>query len=163
MAPAQLVVFIEKQAGECMTPSPSEERNWSQKGHAPYCVCTSGERSKHFIEDMNFETRQRFGTRPPSEQNKTRLTCQVSTMGSTCLHWSLPSFLYRLLTPLEYYFRVISTRTGMVAAWSLGENHPTLWLEWVLFPCWCLDIVKIDKTPLSYFNLGGLGALFWGT
>jgi len=34
MAPAQLVVFIEKQAGECMTPSPSEERNWSQKGHA---------------------------------------------------------------------------------------------------------------------------------
>jgi len=32
MAPAQLVVFIEKQAGECMTPSPSEERIWSQKG-----------------------------------------------------------------------------------------------------------------------------------
>jgi len=31
MAPAQLVVFIEKHAGECMTPSPSEERNWSQK------------------------------------------------------------------------------------------------------------------------------------
>jgi len=32
-----------------------------------------------------------------------------------------------------------------------GENHPTLWLEWVfLFPCWCLDIVKIDKTPLIY-------------
>ena len=38
MAPAQLVVFIEKQAGECVTPSPSEERNWSQKGPAP-CVC----------------------------------------------------------------------------------------------------------------------------
>jgi len=51
MAPAQLVVFIEKQAGECVTPSPSEERNWSQKGHAPYCVCTCGERSKHFIEN----------------------------------------------------------------------------------------------------------------
>jgi len=50
MAPAQLVVFIEKQAGECVTPSSSEERNWSQKGHAP-CVCTCGERSKHFIED----------------------------------------------------------------------------------------------------------------
>jgi len=32
MAPAQLVVFIEKQAGECMTPSLSEERIWSQKG-----------------------------------------------------------------------------------------------------------------------------------
>jgi len=50
MAPAQLVVLIEKQAGESVTPSPSEERNWSQKGHAP-CVCTCGERSKHFIED----------------------------------------------------------------------------------------------------------------
>jgi len=48
MAPAQLVVLIEKQAGECMTPSPSKERNWSQKEPAP-CVC---ERSKHFIEDM---------------------------------------------------------------------------------------------------------------
>ena len=36
-APAQLVVFIEKQAGACMTPSPSEEGSWSQKGHVP-CV-----------------------------------------------------------------------------------------------------------------------------
>jgi len=26
-----------------------------------------------------------------------------------------------ILTP------VISTRTGVVAKWSLGENHPTLW------------------------------------
>jgi len=51
MAPTQLVVFSEQQAGECMTPSPSEEKNWSQKGPAP-CVCTYGERSKHFIEDM---------------------------------------------------------------------------------------------------------------
>jgi len=51
MAPVQLVVFIEKQAGECMTTSPSEERNWSQKGPAP-CVRTCDERSKHFIEDM---------------------------------------------------------------------------------------------------------------
>ena len=34
-----------------MTPSPPEERNWSQKGHAPCCVGTCGERSKHFIED----------------------------------------------------------------------------------------------------------------
>jgi len=50
MAPAQLVVFTEKQVGECVTPAPSEERKWSQKGHAP-CVCTSGERSKHFIEE----------------------------------------------------------------------------------------------------------------
>jgi len=50
MAPAEIVVFTEKQAGECVMPSPSEKRNWSQKGHAP-CVCTCGERSKHFIED----------------------------------------------------------------------------------------------------------------
>jgi len=35
MALAQLVVFIEKHAGECMTYSPPEERNWSQKGFAP--------------------------------------------------------------------------------------------------------------------------------
>jgi len=35
MAPAQLAVFIGKQAGERMTLSPSEERNWSQKGPAP--------------------------------------------------------------------------------------------------------------------------------
>ena len=51
MAPAQIVVFMEKQAGKCVTPSPSEERNCSQKGHAPCCVCTCGVRSKHFIED----------------------------------------------------------------------------------------------------------------
>ena len=136
-----------------MTPSPSEERNWSQKGpaprggarggargplppkilpgppsgppkirylsvglflkvlhrpltaplvaklappvapqmkmsvSAPACTaCTCGERSKHFIDDMNFETRQRCGTCPPSKQDKTRFTCQLPTMGSTCLH-----------------------------------------------------------------------------
>jgi len=45
MAPAQLVVFIEKQAGECMTPYPSKERNRSQKGPAPCCVWTCGEMS----------------------------------------------------------------------------------------------------------------------
>jgi len=31
-------------------------------------------------------------------------------------------------TPLEHQPRVISTLTGVVATWSLGENHPTLWL-----------------------------------
>jgi len=51
MAPAQLVVFTEKQAGECMTPSPSKEKSWSRKEPVPG-VCTCGERSKHFIEDM---------------------------------------------------------------------------------------------------------------
>jgi len=56
---------------------------------------------------MNFEIRQRCGTCSPSKQNETRFACQLPTMGSTCLHWSL---------------------TGVVATWSLGENHPTLWL-----------------------------------
>ena len=41
MAP-QLVIFIEKQAGECMTPSLSEERKWSQKEPAS-CACTCDE------------------------------------------------------------------------------------------------------------------------
>jgi len=51
---------------------------------------------------MNFETRQRCGTCPPSKQSKTKFMCQLSTMGSPCPHWSLSSFLHRLLTPLEY-------------------------------------------------------------
>jgi len=125
IAPAQLVVFIEKQAEECVTPFPSEQRNWSQKGHVP-CVCTCGERSKHFIEDdepcvscyelkflelwlnqkglalvvcalavkgqsifmrtRTLRSNTRCGTCPPSKQNKTRFTCQLPTMGSTCLH-----------------------------------------------------------------------------
>jgi len=53
MAPAQLVIFIEKQAGEYMASSPAQERNWSQKRTVPCRVCICGERSKHFIEDMN--------------------------------------------------------------------------------------------------------------
>jgi len=43
IAPAQLVVFIEKQAGECMTPSPSEKRNWSQKGRARCALVVKGQ------------------------------------------------------------------------------------------------------------------------
>jgi len=49
MAPAQLVVFIEEEAGECMTPSPSEEEIGVRRACT---VCTCCERSKHFIEDM---------------------------------------------------------------------------------------------------------------
>jgi len=52
MAPAQLVVFIEKQAAECMTPSPSEKRIWSWRRPALCCMRTCGARSKHFMEDM---------------------------------------------------------------------------------------------------------------
>ena len=43
MAPAQLVVLIEKRAGECMTPCPSEERNWSQKGPALFTLVVKGQ------------------------------------------------------------------------------------------------------------------------
>ena len=49
MAPAQLVVFIEKQVGECMTPSHSEKENGARKGlhrvHLQWKI-------KAFIEDM---------------------------------------------------------------------------------------------------------------
>jgi len=72
--------------------------------------------------------------------------------------------------------RVISTRTAVVATWSLGENHPTLWLlvsvslGWIspdvmvrvscLFPRWYLDIVQINKTPLIYsFHISIWGGL----
>jgi len=43
MAPGQLVVLIEKQAGECITPSPSEERNCSQKEPAPCALVVKGQ------------------------------------------------------------------------------------------------------------------------
>ena len=43
MAPAQLVVFMEKQAGECMTPSPLEERNWSLTGPVPWALVVKGQ------------------------------------------------------------------------------------------------------------------------
>jgi len=52
LVPVQLVVFIEKEAGECMAPSPSDERIWSWKRPVPCCVCTCGARSKHFIDEM---------------------------------------------------------------------------------------------------------------
>jgi len=51
MAPTQLVVFIEKQAGECMTPSPSKERIGARKSLHLVCALAV-KRSKHFIGDM---------------------------------------------------------------------------------------------------------------
>ena len=38
MAPAQRVVFIEKQVGECVTPCSSEERNWRKGMHLVVCA-----------------------------------------------------------------------------------------------------------------------------
>jgi len=112
-----------------MAPSPSEETNWSQKGPAPCCACTCGKRSKHFIEDMNFETRQRCGTCPPSKQDKTRFTCELPTMGEHLVALITFKFSAKITYTPGILTPVISTRTGVVAAWSLGENHPTLWLE----------------------------------
>jgi len=43
MASAQLVVLIEKHAGECMTPSPLEERNWIQYRPAPGALVVKGQ------------------------------------------------------------------------------------------------------------------------
>jgi len=75
----------------------------SQKRLAPCCACTCGKRSKHIIEDMNFETRQRCGTCPVNK-------------------FHAPTHTHGILTPGD------STQTGVVATWSLGENHPMLWL-----------------------------------
>ena len=49
MAPTQLVVFIEKQAGECMTPTSSEKRIGARKGLHRAHVWG---KVKGFIEDL---------------------------------------------------------------------------------------------------------------
>ena len=79
MASAQLVAFIEKQAGECVTPSPSIT-------HTP-----------------------------------------------------------GILTSDDFY----PDRSGdhVVPTW---KSPDVVVIVSFLFPCWCLDIVKIDKTPLIY-------------
>jgi len=66
-----------------------------------------------------------------AQRNEVHVPTASANDGSTSQHWSLSSFLQRLLTPLEYQPPVISIRTGVVNTWSLGENYPTLWLEWV--------------------------------
>jgi len=74
-----------------------------------------------------------------------------------------------ILTPGDFY----PDRSGghMVPRWkspdvmvsvSSGESHPTLWLVSFLFPSWCLDIAKIDKTPLIYsFHISIWGDLYF--
>jgi len=109
---------------------------------------------------MNFETRQRCGTCPPSKWGS-RATTAGANNWSTCWHWSLSSFLQRLLTPLEYQPPVISRSGGhVVPRWKPPDVMVRVSF---LFPCWCLDIVKIDKTAVFIFQLGGgLAALFGG-
>ena len=170
MVPAQLVVFIEKQAGKCMTPSPSKGRSWSQKEPAACCVCTCGKRPRHFIEDMKLwdQTTLWNLSTIKTEHNEVHVPTASANDESTCRHWSLSSFLQRLITPLDYQPPVISTWTGVVATWCLGKNLPTLWLERVFcFPVNALTLYKLKKLHLfsllfSCFNLGGLGALFGG-
>ena len=153
---------------------------------------------------MNFETRQRcaYGTCPPSKQKKTRLTCQLPTMGRTWLHWSLSSFLQRLLithtpgilTPgdfqpdrsgdhvvprwkspdvmvdCEFGWKSHDIMVSVSSRWKsphvlVSESSGWKSLDVMvrvsfLFPSWCLDIVKIDKTPLIYsFNISICGGL----
>jgi len=77
---------------------------------------------------MNFfESRQRCGSCPPSKQNKTRFTC------ASCQRWGahvcidhIHVFCKDYSHPWNTNPRVIFTRTGVMATWSLGENHPTL-------------------------------------
>jgi len=48
---------------------------------------------------------------------------------------------------------------------SWGEIPPRCGKSEFLFPCWCLDIVKIDKTPLIFsFNIsiGGAWSIVYG-
>ena len=138
MAPAQLVVFMEKQAGECMTRSPLEERNWSLTGPVPWalvvkgqsvlsgtwwtlCFCFAGWISWKYRlakkglllvvralvvkgQSMVWRTwtlRPDNVVEPVHHQNRTKRgsRAQLPTMGSTCLHWSLSSFLQNYSQP----------------------------------------------------------------
>jgi len=51
-----------------------------QKNLAPSCACTCGKRPKHFIEDMNFETRQRLWNLSiiKTEQNEVHVSTDMS-------------------------------------------------------------------------------------
>jgi len=107
---------------------------------------------------------------PVHHQNRTkrgsRANCHSAHDGSTCRHWSLSSFLQRLFTPLEYQPPVISTGTGVVATWYLGENHPTLWLDWLFcFPVDALTLYKFTKLHLFIvfmFQFRGVWSIVWG-
>ena len=101
-------------------------------------------------------------------QNRTK---RVSPANCQCQRWEhLPAmitfkFSVRLHTPLEYQPPVISIRTGVVASWYLGENHPTLCLEWVFyFPVDALTLQKLTKLHLFIvfiFQFGGAWSIVW--
>jgi len=103
----------------------------SQKRLAP-CACACGKSPKHFIEDMNFETRQRCGTCPPSKQNKTKFTCQQWGALVCIDHFRVFCKDY---TPGD--FHPDRSVGHVVPRWKspdvmvdceFGWNHTTLWL-----------------------------------
>jgi len=114
-----------------------------QKMLAPCCACTCGKRPKHFIEDANFETRQRCGTCPPSKQNR---EVQVTTANDGEHLSALITFKFSakithipgILTPGDFHLgrsdsHMIPSRKSpdVMVSVSSGENHPTLSLVWV--------------------------------
>jgi len=111
---------------------------------------------------MNFETRQRCGTCPPIKQNKTRFTCQLSvpTMLAGIDHFQVfcKDYSHPWNTNPRWF-------PGVVATWYLSENHVMVMVRVsFLFPCWCLDIVKIDKTALIYsfhISIWGAWSIVW--
>jgi len=108
MATAQLMFFIDKHVGECMTPSPSEEKNWPARKDLSYtllCVHFVA-KCNAFDKDMNLEAKQCCGTSPPSWQNKMRFMCQMSTMRSTCQHGFFFKFSEKTVKITKLWYKI---------------------------------------------------------
>ena len=145
MAPAQLVVLIEKQARECTVLYDAfSVRRKKLEPERACTVCTCGERSKHFIEDMNFETRLRCGSLSTIKTTKrgSRTNCQrwgalvcIDHFQVFCKdyshHWNTNP---RWFPPRQEWWPCGPLGEYHPTLWlivSSGENHPTLWLVWV--------------------------------
>jgi len=111
---------------------------------------------------MNLETRQLCGTCPSSKQNKTSFTCKlpVPTMGALAGNDHFQVFCKithtpGIPTPGDFH----PDRSGglVVPRW---KSPDVMFRMSFLFPCWCLDIAKIDKTALIYsFHISIWGGL----
>jgi len=129
-------------------------KSYETINHWPLCTC--GERRKHLLRTWTLRSDNAVEPLHHSKQNKTRFTCQLPTMRSTCLHRSLSVFLKRLLTPVEYYFRVISTQKEVVARWSLAEMSTDE--DWTgLDLDWSQIWPNQDWIGLQFFLIGGSG------
>ena len=135
----------------------------SQKRLARCCACTCGKRPKHFIEDMNFETRQGCATCPPSNRTKRGSHANYQTWGALVCIDHFQVFC-------KDYPHPWNTNPGWFPPrqewWPRGPwKSPDVMVRvsfW--FPCWCLDIVQIDKNPLiCSFHISIWGSLvhFW--